>query len=161
MIENTNTAAGTFVRFVKFSTRMFKHRGPLTTLVVMSKFAELPASMWSWRKMQDELSILFLQYITCTDADMKLDEWTACQHLKSPVTIVYIQLTSDALCDIWVIKCNLSLKCQGNGQGQNWWSHLISSFFVALHYFYLRYSKSNIWPRKFKVKIMAKATFEA
>ena len=55
-------------------------------------------------------------------------------------------------------------KGQGHGQGQTYWSHLrpgvqlICLLFVSWQsdHFWLRYSKFDIWPWKFKVKVMAK-----
>ena len=60
----------------------------------------------------------------------------------------------------------LTLKIQGQGhdQGQTWWSHLkprvqsMCLLFVLWQsdHFWLRYSQFDIWPWKFKVKVMAK-----
>ena len=55
-------------------------------------------------------------------------------------------------------------KCQGHGQGQTHWSHVrpgVQSICLLLvswqsDHFWLRSSKFNIWPWKFKVKVMAK-----
>ena len=55
-------------------------------------------------------------------------------------------------------------KGQGYGQGQTHWSHLrpgvqaICLLFVSWQsdHFWLRYRKFHIWPRKFKIKVMAK-----
>ena len=58
----------------------------------------------------------------------------------------------------------LKIQGQGHGQSQTWWSHLkprvqsMCLLFVSWQsdHFWLRYSQFDIWPWKFKVKVMAK-----
>ena len=55
----------------------------------------------------------------------------------------------------------LTLKIEGQGQGQIWWLHLrprvqsMCSLFILWQsdHFWLRYSQFDIWPWKFKVKV--------
>ena len=70
--------------------------------------------------------------------------------------------------DLGIPYLTLKIQGQGHGHGQTWWSHLrpwvqsICLLFVLWQsdHLWLRYSKFYIWPWKFKVKVMAKVTFE-
>ena len=80
--------------------------------------------------------------------DLKLDESTACRYRKSPRSLS---------------GRSLHLTFQGHGQGQIWRSLRPSVHAICLllilwqsNHLWLSYSKFQIWPWKFIVKVMAK-----